>query len=125
VQQAGDAVEQTRQKEDEMSWFLMVWQRFAEFGGLSRRKEYWIFTLIHLLIQVGLLVVSVGFGVARLQGIGQAFTILLMVYAVVGIVPYTACFVRRLHDTGRSGWWWLLGWAPLSGGPSELLDGLL
>lgn len=98
-----------------MSWYLMVWQRFAEFNGRSRRYEYWMFTLIHLLIQLALLVVSVGLGAADLRGIGQVFTILLMVYAVVGIVPYIACFVRRLHDTGRSGWWWLLAWVPVVG----------
>lgn len=30
-----------------MEWYVMVWQRYAQFSGRSRRKEYWMFSLIH------------------------------------------------------------------------------
>ena len=35
-----------------MDWYMMVWQKFAEFNGRARRKEYWMFQLINGLIGV-------------------------------------------------------------------------
>ncbi len=36
-------------KEGAMEWYLMVWRKFAQFDGRSRRKEYWMFTLFNIL----------------------------------------------------------------------------
>ena len=32
------------------------------------------------------------------------------------VLPYVTCSIRRLHDTGRSGWYWLIGFIPIIGG---------
>jgi len=41
----------------------------------------------------------------------------LVVVAELGlIVPSIAVLVRRLHDTGRSGWWYFISWVPCIGG---------
>src|SRR5580658_7000413 len=98
-----------------MSWYLMVWKRAFEFSGRSRRKEYWMFSLIHLSIQLVLLIAGVVLAAMEHARIGQIFTLVAMVYWIVGIIPYVACFVRRLHDTGRAGWWWFLAFIPIVG----------
>ena len=96
-----------------MKWYLLVWQRFAEFGGRSRRMEYWMYTLFYFAIFLALF--GGFFGLAHLQGMVGALCIFLCIaYAIVAFVPGLACAVRRLHDTGKSGWWILLGFVPVA-----------
>ncbi|MEU0100762.1 DUF805 domain-containing protein [Streptomyces sp. NPDC006267] len=88
-----------------MDWYLAVLKNYAGFSGRARRKEYWMFALISFVIS---LVLSIIGGL-----IGADF--LSYIYAVAILVPTLAVGVRRLHDTGRSGWWLLLGLIPLVG----------
>ena len=39
-----------------------------------------------------------------------------LIWILVTIVPALAVLVRRLHDTGKTGWWVLIGFVPLIGG---------
>jgi uncharacterized membrane protein YhaH (DUF805 family) len=95
-----------------MEWYLMVWKKYAEFNGRSRRKEYWMFTLIHLLIFLALEIC----GIALMKsGIGTVLIGICGVYALAALIPALACCVRRLHDTGKSGWFVLLSFIPLVG----------
>jgi uncharacterized membrane protein YhaH (DUF805 family) len=99
-----------------MEWYLMVWRKYAEFDGRSRRKEYWMF----LLFQVPILLLLMGLGFAG-NGIwennawvdnnGWVLFIPYAIYALASLVPSWAVGIRRLHDTGRSGWWILLSLA--------------
>jgi uncharacterized membrane protein YhaH (DUF805 family) len=41
--------------------------------------------------------------------------ILFQLYALATLLPFLAVEVRRLHDTGRTGWWWLSGLIPVLG----------
>jgi uncharacterized membrane protein YhaH (DUF805 family) len=38
-----------------------------------------------------------------------------LIWIFATIVPAIAVLVRRLHDTGRSGWWALIGFVPVAG----------
>ncbi len=98
-----------------MRWYLMVWKRAFDFAGRSRRKEFWMFSLIHLLIQAVLMIVAVALSMMGQADIGRILSIVAVGYWIVGIIPYVACFFRRLHDTGRSGWWWLFALVPIVG----------
>nr|WP_309883154.1 DUF805 domain-containing protein [Caballeronia sp. LZ029] len=69
------------------------------FGGRARRKEYWFFALF-----VSIFTFVVGF-IEGLLGLGDAPSTLLN---LAFVLPSIAAGVRRLHDTGRSGWWLLL-----------------
>ena len=44
-----------------------------------------------------------------------AFAYLGTIYSLAVLIPGFAVLFRRLHDTGRSGWWWLIGFIPLIG----------
>jgi uncharacterized membrane protein YhaH (DUF805 family) len=95
-----------------MEWYLMVWKKFAQFSGRSRRKEYWMFFLFNTLIGI----VLYGAGLAlRANGIGKILLGLYFVYLVAVIIPCLAVSVRRLHDTGKSGWLFLLILIPIVG----------
>lgn len=82
--------------------------KYAVFSGRARRKEYWYFFLFNVIVS---------FIIGFLGGVMQkpkAMTLLSMVVTLVFLLPSIAVAVRRLHDTGRSGWWYLLGVAGLA-----------
>lgn len=91
-----------------MAWFLMALQKYAQFGGRSRRKEYWMYTLFYVLFYLVLMAVGSLLG-ARVAGA------LTGLYSLALLVPGIAVGVRRLHDTGRSGLWLLLAFVPIVG----------
>ena len=89
-----------------MEWYIKVMQNFLVFSGRARRKEYWMFGLINFLITIGL---GMAESMVGLPGTLSSF------YALVVLIPSIAVSVRRLHDTGRSGWWMLLNFLPVLG----------
>ena len=91
-----------------MNSYVSVLKKYAVFSGRARRKEYWMFFLINLLVGF-----SIGF-IAGLAGIPE-LAMLANVYSLAVLIPGLAVTVRRLHDTGRSGWWWWLILIPLIG----------
>jgi uncharacterized membrane protein YhaH (DUF805 family) len=96
-----------------MSWYLEVLKKYAQFDGRARRKEYWMFALINLVITFVLITIDSLIGTFSPQaGIG----LLSGLYALAVLIPSIAVSVRRLHDTGRSGWWLLIILIPIIGG---------
>jgi uncharacterized membrane protein YhaH (DUF805 family) len=113
-----------------MSWYLAVMKNYAGFRGRARRREYWMFVLVNAIIGIALVVIgrltmmpdgpTFGIGMSRnglgVFGIGLfSSPVLFQVYALATLLPFLAVEVRRLHDTGRSGWWWLFGLVPVLG----------
>jgi uncharacterized membrane protein YhaH (DUF805 family) len=87
-------------------WKVVVLERYAQFTGRAGRAEYWWFFLANLIL------------FAILGVLSRASTIFEILYAVVALallVPSIAVGIRRLHDTGRSGWWILIGLVPIVG----------
>lgn len=78
--------------------------KFATFSGRARRAEYWWFALVY----VG--------AVAVIGGAGFAMEVpWLAVLLVPFLVPMLSVSVRRLHDTGKSGWSMLIALIPVVG----------
>ena len=90
-----------------MNWYLAVLKKYAVFSGRAQRQEYWMFVLFNILIAIVLAVID---GVIGSPGV------LSGLYSLAIVIPNIAVFVRRLHDTDRSGWWVLLGLVPIIGG---------
>ncbi|AXF19244.1 DUF805 domain-containing protein [Burkholderia pyrrocinia] len=91
-----------------------VLNQYAKFEGRARRAEYWYFALLSgILSVVGQVIGAMGrdAGVITLLLLGVIFLISLAL-----IIPGIAVSVRRLHDTGRSGWFLLIGLIPIVGG---------
>lgn len=97
-----------------MSWFLLAWQRAADFSGRSRRKEYWYFQLFNGIVMIFIGLFAVAFSD---QGKPAMFPFgLMFAYGLVLVVPALAVTIRRLHDIGKSGWWYFIAFVPLIGG---------
>jgi uncharacterized membrane protein YhaH (DUF805 family) len=100
-----------------MAWYLLAWQRATDFSGRSRRTEYWMFQLFNFLVAlaVGLVAFACGAILSEKDGF-NVFSICLGMFGVVSFIPALSITVRRLHDIGRSGWWYLIAFVPLIGG---------
>ncbi len=93
------------------------WSNYATFKGRARRSEYWFIQLFLIItnVAVGAIDLSLMNGdVDRFIANGGG-GIVGLVWILVTIVPALAVLVRRLHDTGKSGWWVLMGFVPFAG----------
>jgi len=84
---------------------------YANFEGRARRSEYWYFTLFSFLISIAFSVLTVILG----STIGGIVSIISMIFSLAIFVPSIALGVRRLHDIGKPGWWFLIILIPLIG----------
>ena len=95
-----------------MDWFIdVVKNKYAVFSGRARRKEYWMFVLFYFLIAIAIGIIDKVIG-------GQG--VLGVLFGLAMLLPGLGVTVRRLHDTGRTGWWVLIVLFPLIG-PIALL----
>jgi len=95
-----------------MNWFMTVLRKYAVFAGRARRREYWFFVLFYILISV---VLAVADRMLGLYNESYGMGTLGAIFCLGVLIPSIAVGVRRLHDTGRSGWWLLIGFIPLIG----------
>jgi len=92
--------------------------RYAKFDGRASRSEFWYFALFSFLgsLFFGLidtLIINPMLGATPDQ-MGQG-GILQFIFALVLLIPSIALAVRRLHDIGKSGWWYLIVFVPIVG----------
>ncbi len=89
-----------------MKEYVEVLKKYAVFEGRATRREYWMFTLVHTLI----IIASIFMLVFSLN-----FVTIIFLYVIATWLPSLAVTVRRLHDSGKSGWWILLNFVPSIG----------
>ena len=92
-----------------MDWMLMPLRRYAEFSGRSRRKEYWMYVLLMIIVGV---VIGLIEATLELTGMIGPYGPLSGLFGLATFIPNIAVTIRRLHDTNRSGWWMLVGVVP-------------
>ena len=89
--------------------------KYATFSGRATRSEYWYIVLLGYLL--ALLIVLLGMMINSPEltiGLSSVLSLILL-------IPGLAVCVRRLHDTGRSGWWYLLVLIPYLGAIALLI----
>lgn len=89
-----------------MNYYITALKKYFVFEGRSTRSEYWYFFLFNFLISVVLMFIG-----SMMNG-GD---ILVNIYGLAVLIPGLAVGIRRLHDTGRSGWMILIGLIPILG----------
>ena len=77
-------------------WFIKCLKNYANFNGRARRKEFWFFNLVYF----GLLLI--------ISGLFGSQSPLLILLLLSMFLPALAVSTRRLHDIGKSGWWYLI-----------------
>jgi uncharacterized membrane protein YhaH (DUF805 family) len=95
-------------------------QKFAEFRGRASRPEFWWFALLYYIVIFAPIVPLIAVGLVDDQPwdeadsnvAGVVFGIVFWVAALALIIPCLAVGTRRLHDTGKPGWWWFITLVP-------------
>jgi len=115
-----------------MDYMLMPFMRYFDFAGRSRRKEYWMFFLLNLIIITVMTTVLFGLGFSMdpyAASSGGPVTWLIFavmgLYSLIVLIPSIAVQVRRFHDQDKSGWFVLINFVPYIGGLIVLVFMLL
>jgi len=92
-----------------------VLKHYVDFKGRARRKEYWFFALFEFITLI--LVSIVGGALDYVLGLPGVLSSALVTIVTLGLIlPAIAVSFRRLHDIGKSGWWFLITLIPCLGG---------
>ncbi len=92
-----------------MNWYVIPWKKYVTFEGRARRKEFWIFTLINMIIA------SIITAIFPTNTETMTPSVVSSIWSLVILLPSLAVAVRRLHDTSRSGWNLLWALLPIIG----------
>ncbi|MDE0966921.1 MAG: DUF805 domain-containing protein [Flavobacteriaceae bacterium] len=98
----------------------VIQNNYANFSGRARRSEYWYFTLFYtIMLFLAMFLDSLLGTTFNMEMMGQSVDLGYgWIYVAVGIlhfVPSLAVCVRRLHDVGKSGWFYLIILIPIIG----------
>ena len=94
-----------------MNYFIDVVKKYAVFSGRARRSEYWFFILFYTILSIVLSYVDAIAGLMIVEGVGMLSSLL----ALGLLLPSIGVTIRRLHDSGKSGWWLLFMMIPIIG----------
>ena len=95
-----------------MNHFIDAYKNYATFSGRANRPQYWYFVLFYIIVSFLLALIDLFLGTAGEIADTGFFGGL---FALASFVPTIAIAARRLHDTGRSGWWQLIILIPIIG----------
>ena len=97
-----------------MNWYLKALkEHYADFKGRARRKEYWMFVLFQSIFVIVAIILDSILGLSFTPEIPYGWIYIL--FGLLTFIPSLSIAVRRLHDVGKSGWWYLIVFVPLIG----------
>lgn len=91
-----------------------VTKRFADFQGRASKKEFWGFMLVSIGIQSFLFALAF-FALYFSEGLSVVLSIPSYLFGLITFIPQLSIAIRRLHDIGKPGWWFLVILVPLLG----------
>lgn len=105
-----------------ISAYIDMFYKFDNFKGRSRRSEFFYATLLDIIIIVAYMMIFIFLGyfgyeydfltASETERLGIMYKFVYLIYCIITFIPRLSLTVRRLHDTGRSGWWLLVGLIP-------------
>ena len=100
----------------EKYYFSVITNKYADFSGRARRIEYWMWTLYVTLIFILAMIMDNVLGLNfELLGQDLGYGWLYMLAGIINFIPGLSIVVRRLHDVGKSGWFYLIILIPIIG----------
>ncbi len=96
-----------------MHWVIAPFKKYADFSGRSRRVEFWSFSVLFVALTLAANFIDAMDGVRVPVAAGMG--VMELSISLMLLLPFLAVGARRLHDTGRSGWWMMLLYFPYLG----------
>lgn len=97
-------------------YFNILTNKYADFSGRARRKEYWMWTLYATLIFILATIMDNMLGLNfELLGQDLDYGWMYVTAGIINFIPGLSIVVRRLHDIGKSGWFYLIILIPIIG----------
>lgn len=94
----------------------VVCKQYADFSGTATRKQYWLYVLFYSIIAIATSCIDILLGIDfQLFGESLGYGWLFTIASLALTIPSLAIGIRRLHDIGKSGWWFLIVLIPLVG----------
>ena len=90
-----------------------IMNNYANFSGRASRSEYWWFALFGFVVNASANIIDAILGIEIISG--SPYGPLTSIAILALLLPQISLVVRRLHDTGRSGWMYLLALIPCVG----------
>lgn len=97
-----------------MEWYIKVLRQYTDFEGRARRKEFWMFTLFNSIFALSAIIIDNILGIT-FGGRDIFYGPFYILYGLAVFLPTLAVNVRRLHDIGKSGWYYFIIFIPLAG----------
>lgn len=99
-----------------MSSYSKGWKNIVDFSGRATRKEFWLFMgITYLIFFVILIAAGIIYSPFNGQNLGIFMGFMAGVFLLVSFLPMLSVSIRRLHDIGLNGWFYLLGFIPFVG----------
>src|SRR5207244_826126 len=89
-------------------------KKYVTFAGHAARSEYWYWMLFVLLASLVLNIADQVIFHVPVEN-NKALHPLSTLFSLLTFLPGLSMAVRRLHDTDRSGWWFLIVFIPIIG----------
>ena len=90
--------------------------KYSDFSGRARRKEYWYWTLNYIIVLLIAMVMDNLLGLNfELLGQDLGYGWLYLIVGITHFLPGLTMVIRRLHDVGKSGWFYFIILIPLIG----------
>lgn len=96
-----------------MGWFITVIDRFGEFKGRSRRKEFWMFFLFAAIVGTVISLIDIYLLKWHIPIWDQGP--LETIFGLFIFIPFLGVLVRRLHDIGKKWTWLFIVFVPIVG----------
>ncbi len=93
-----------------------IMNNYVNFSGRASRSEYWWFFLFSFLSAILAMILDGLTGIELIDaGAGVSYGPFYILTAMGFFLPSLSLMVRRLHDSGRSGWWYFIALVPCVG----------
>lgn len=89
--------------------------KYFRLRGRATRAEYWWWGLLQFLVLTGLIVLDVMSINPDAPALASASGFKSPYFLLLTLIPNFTVTIRRLHDSGRSGFWYLITMVPIVG----------
>ncbi|HEX7757477.1 MAG TPA: DUF805 domain-containing protein [Niabella sp.] len=92
-----------------MSWYWQAIRNMFQFNGRAGRTEYWFFTLFNAFFVTGAIILDILLKTDfTIEGHSLNMGWISTIYSLLVLIPSLSLTVRRLHDSNKNGWYFLI-----------------